>query len=268
MQTLNTIRRWGSAVRPRVAHLHGVATVGAVLACFAVVVNGGGKLSKTNAGSGSPVGEARRAFTEHPVEAASMHAPDSATHAESGTASAASSAETGGAAVVQLASDVAPASSGPIEQPRPGDEIQLQKPDLAAAEPAAQATDDQQSAELRKRAAIVGVWAPDDGGCSARDFREGLLPAVINTDGAWAGETFCVFKDQKQTDSSWKVVASCSSPRGRWTANVRLTVNGNRLTWTSKRGTQVYSRCAPDVLMAEAAATRGRVDSGRSPGAR
>src|SRR5947199_329559 len=69
-------------------------------------------------------------------------------------------------------------------------------------------------------AAIVGIWAPDSGTCSARNLREGLLPAIINTDGAWAGETFCTFKNQKQTDTEWRVVATCSNPRERWTANV------------------------------------------------
>ena len=102
-----------------------------------------------------------------------------------------------------------------------------------------------------KKATIVGVWAPDAGTCSARNFRERVLPAVINTDGAWAGETFCLFKNKTQTETGWKVVAECSNPRERWTANVRLTVDGNRLTWTSKRGTQVI-RDARTCWMAEA----------------
>ena len=99
---------------------------------------------------------------------------------------------------------------------------------------------------------FVGVWAPDAGTCSAREFREGTLPAVISNDGAWAGETFCMFTNKKQTETGWNVVAKCSNPRERWTANVRLTVKDNRLTWTSKRGAQAYTRCAPDVLMAAA----------------
>jgi hypothetical protein len=99
---------------------------------------------------------------------------------------------------------------------------------------------------------FVGVWAPDAGTCSARDFRNGLLPAVLSADGAWAGETFCMFTNKTQTQTGWNVVAKCSSPTERWTANVRLTVKNDRLTWTSKRGTQSYSRCAPDVRTAAA----------------
>jgi hypothetical protein len=101
-------------------------------------------------------------------------------------------------------------------------------------------------------ASFVGVWAPDAGTCSARNLRDGVLPAVISTDGAWAGETFCMFTNKKQTEAGWNVVAMCSNPRERWTANVRLAVKDNRLTWTSKRGAQAYTRCAPDVLMAVA----------------
>jgi hypothetical protein len=101
-------------------------------------------------------------------------------------------------------------------------------------------------------APIVGVWAPDENSCSARYFREGLLPTIINSDGAWAGETFCIFRNQKQIESGWRVVANCSNPHEHWTTEVRLTVKDNRLTWASKRGTQAYTRCAPDFLMAAA----------------
>jgi hypothetical protein len=107
-------------------------------------------------------------------------------------------------------------------------------------------------AATRPLAPIVGVWAPDSGACSARQFREGVLPTIISTDGAWAGETFCAFRKQKQTETGWKVLASCSNPRGQWKTEVRLTVSDNRLKWTSKRGTQVYSRCATGFQMAAA----------------
>lgn len=111
---------------------------------------------------------------------------------------------------------------------------------------------DDAESDPTKNATIVGVWAPNPGTCSARDFREGALPAIISADGAWAGETFCMFSNKKQTETGWRVVAKCSNPKERWTANVRLTVKDNRLTWTSRRGTQAYTRCAPDVLMATA----------------
>ena len=91
------------------------------------------------------------------------------------------------------------------------------------------------------QATIVGVWAPDASPCTARNFREGFLPTIINTDGAWAGDTFCIFRNQKRTEKGWGVIANCSNSRERWTAQVRLSVKGDRLTWASKRGVQVYT---------------------------
>jgi hypothetical protein len=99
-------------------------------------------------------------------------------------------------------------------------------------------------------ASIVGVWVPDASACSARNFRDGFLPTVINPDGAWAGETFCLFRNQRQIPTGWRVIASCSNPHEHWTTEVRLTVNQDRLTWVSKRGTQAYTRCPSDFLVA------------------
>ena len=99
---------------------------------------------------------------------------------------------------------------------------------------------------------IVGIWVPEAGACSVRNFRDGLLPTIINMDGAWAGETFCFFSNQKQTETGWKVAANCSNAREQWSTQVRLTLKGDRLKWTSKRGTQDYTRCAPDFLLAKA----------------
>jgi hypothetical protein len=104
----------------------------------------------------------------------------------------------------------------------------------------------------QSHATIEGVWAPDKSTCSIRSFREGLLATIINMDGAWAGDTFCIFQNRQQTETGWRVVAHCSKPDEHWTTQVSLNVKGDRLTWTSKRGTQAYTRCAPDFLMAEA----------------
>lgn len=98
---------------------------------------------------------------------------------------------------------------------------------------------------------IVGIWAPDTSSCSLREFRQGLLPTIINTEGAWAGDTFCSFKNQKQTDTGWRVVATCANTTEQWTTPVRLTIKGSRLTWASKRGMQTYTRCTPNLHMAD-----------------
>ena len=88
---------------------------------------------------------------------------------------------------------------------------------------------------------------PEPGSCSSDNRQDGLLPTVISAHGARAGGTSCVFKQQKQTANDWRIVATCSNQQETWTANVQLAVKGNRLTWTSKRGTQAYTRCRPDV---------------------
>jgi hypothetical protein len=105
-------------------------------------------------------------------------------------------------------------------------------------------------------AAMLGVWAPDGSGCALRDFRQGLLPTIINADGAWAGNTFCTFTNRKQTDTGWRVVAHCSNAEQQWTTKVDFTIKGDRLIWASKRGTQIYTRCPPDFLMETREAAR------------
>jgi hypothetical protein len=100
---------------------------------------------------------------------------------------------------------------------------------------------------MPNRPVIAGVWVPEPGSCSGRNSRERILPAVISTHGARAGDTSCVFKNQKQTERDWRMLASCSNPHENWTTNVRLIVRGDRLIWTSKRGIQTYTRCRPDV---------------------
>ncbi|KAA2236257.1 hypothetical protein [Salinarimonas soli] len=96
-------------------------------------------------------------------------------------------------------------------------------------------------------AAYAGVWAPDAASCSPRQNRKGLLPAVINPDGAWAGETSCVFESGQKAGSTWRFSAVCSNARRKWRADVKLTVTGDRLVWASQRGSQAYVRCTRDT---------------------
>jgi hypothetical protein len=98
---------------------------------------------------------------------------------------------------------------------------------------------------------FVGIWAADARACSALD-RSGFLLAVIDTDGARAGETLCAFESRRQTKLGWDVVARCSNSHERWTANVSLSVKDNSLSWKSQRGTQTYLRCQREEMMAQA----------------
>jgi hypothetical protein len=220
MKTWQTARLFGSSL-PAMAHRHGVATAGAMLTCVAVALNVPPFTSPKKMDAFDA--ETTRSVTQESHESIAT-LPEVVTVPQ----------------LQQSGTEVAENSvTALIESP-----VAAEIP-VPASKPPQPNTDGDESA-----ATFVGVWAPDAGTCSAREFREGVLPAVISTDGAWAGETFCMFTSKKQTETGWNVTAKCSNPRERWTTSVRLTVKDNRLTWTSKRGAQTYTRCAPDVLMA------------------
>jgi hypothetical protein len=90
---------------------------------------------------------------------------------------------------------------------------------------------------------LTGVWAANDKACTPQLNREGYLPTIINDQGAWAGETTCAFKSLKGEGNTFVAAAVCSDPHKSWRAQVRLTVDGRRLTWKSRSGSRVYTRC-------------------------
>jgi hypothetical protein len=90
---------------------------------------------------------------------------------------------------------------------------------------------------------FVGTWASEPDACTAGTKQTGLLHTVIDGGGAKAGNASCEFNNKRQVGAAWNVDATCRDGRQRWTANVQLTVNKGRLTWTSEHGTQTYVRC-------------------------
>jgi uncharacterized membrane protein len=106
--------------------------------------------------------------------------------------------------------------------------------------------------KMEKAEPFVGIWGINASVCSPWLNRKGFLPAVIDGRGAWAGETFCAFERKQRTTDGWNVVATCSNGHDRWTANVRLMVNGDQLTWSSERGSQSYLRCQPGLRVTRA----------------
>ena len=99
---------------------------------------------------------------------------------------------------------------------------------------------------------FAGIWAADPSACSGPTDRKAFLPTVIDDQGAFAGQTSCAFKSRKPVSGAWQIVAECASERARWTANVRLAVSGNRLIWSSERGSQTYVRCTRRAMLADA----------------
>jgi hypothetical protein len=108
-----------------------------------------------------------------------------------------------------------------------------------------------QIATPEQHATFVGVWAPDASSCSLQNFKDGLLPTVMNLDGASAGDTFCSFKNLQNIQAGWRMDALCSNKQEQWSTRVHLNVNGDRMIWKSKRGSQTYTRCMNDLRMAQ-----------------
>jgi hypothetical protein len=231
-----------------------LATVGAMLICVAIILNVGPfSPEKTDGGPGQKIAHA---ITQESIESSWVSRPDVEESPQQNSAQAAaiktmvpSEPRKDGFELASTSAvvDVVAVASQPFARKDDIDEPQTLAPRQEMGNPIVHPAGKAPS----ERVNIVGVWAPDPGSCSMRLFRQGTLPTFINLDGAWAGETFCVFKEKEETETGWKIVARCASSRERWTANVRLTVNGNRLTWTSGRGTQSYTRCETDVLMAD-----------------
>ena len=93
-------------------------------------------------------------------------------------------------------------------------------------------------------AEYIGVWGPTPGACGAPSRRRGYIPATITQDHARAGRTLCAFRDAHRLGNTWIMAADCTDRGRRWSSQVRLTVEGDHLTWASSRGTASYVRCS------------------------
>lgn len=88
---------------------------------------------------------------------------------------------------------------------------------------------------------FVGGWAAAASDCNA----EGTgVPLIITPRNAETSGGSCQFNSVQRDGAAWKIKAKCAVAGKSWIANIRLTSNGNHLTWSSERGTEVYVRCA------------------------
>ncbi|MFC5557219.1 peptidase inhibitor family I36 protein [Methylobacterium iners] len=94
-----------------------------------------------------------------------------------------------------------------------------------------------------ERSDYVGVWGPTGAACNAPSRRRGFLPATITETSAKAGRTLCTFRDGRRAGNAWTMAAECSERGRRWSSQVRLVVDGDRLTWSSGKGASTYVRC-------------------------
>ena len=84
---------------------------------------------------------------------------------------------------------------------------------------------------------FIGGWGTDAAQC-----RE--APLKITARRAEASGAACDFRStQREGLNVWRLRAQCASSGERWTANIRVTLSGSKLVWSSERGTTSYVRC-------------------------
>jgi hypothetical protein len=135
----------------------------------------------------------------------------------------------------------------PVGSVSESDQEPLQTPDDRARIPARQVASPERTQIEQQRAkpsAFIGSWAAEAASCGVRSNKSSDLLTLVDERGARAGESSCTFKTRKQIAATeWEMGAACTDRTNRWSSNVRLTVSGNRLKWSSQRGSQTYVRC-------------------------
>lgn len=180
----------------------------------------------------------------HPAPSPSEHPDTSAGFQLSSTAGP--SLEQGAAHLGQPAAELPhwtasiyepPQHTTPESQPGPGPQSE------GSARTVRDEDDERLPPRAPAKAAFVGLWGADADACSAKPQSLSNPRATISETGATAGEIVCSFERMRFDGSGWQAMARCFNGRERWTSTVRLTVNGDRLTWTSQRGSATYQRC-------------------------
>jgi len=145
---------------------------------------------------------------------------------------------------VKAARRLAQPEAEPDAVPPPPEQVAQQAPAPAAQDasvPAAQAPVSHPVKAAPPE--YVGTWGPTATACASKARRRGFLPATIRAAGARAGGTSCTFRDVERDGAAWVMDASCADGERRWSSQVKLLVAGDKLTWSSGKGTSSYVRC-------------------------
>ena len=94
---------------------------------------------------------------------------------------------------------------------------------------------------VRAAETFVGVWAEEAADC--KPTNAGGAPLRISVRQAEKSGTVCKFGPALREGSTWGLQAVCTGEGKTWNANVRLSVSGDQLTWSSERGTDSFVRC-------------------------
>ena len=85
---------------------------------------------------------------------------------------------------------------------------------------------------------FVGTWGVDVAECGKSPVKMTARRAA-DTSG-----TACDFRStQRESSNVWRVRALCTNEGEHWNANIRFTLSGSKLTWSSELGTTTYVRC-------------------------
>jgi predicted RNase H-like HicB family nuclease len=241
-KSLVSLGRWIRAFSVRTVHQHTVTTTVAMVTCILIILNLGPFARNVKIDSLVPSREAAESALQQPLKSRvePEHVPSKPIRASVQPPS-----------ISDVSVALATANGGNRAKDGTNDLVGKETPP-GLADSAGQPRANDATPGSIKSEMILGIWSPEAGACSVRDFRRGVQLMVISTDGAWAGDAFCMFRRKLQTEAGWRIVADCSNPRESWTSNVHLTVKGNRLMWTSQRGAQLYARCTPELEMAQA----------------
>jgi hypothetical protein len=98
----------------------------------------------------------------------------------------------------------------------------------------------QRKAERRAAEPFIGTWASDAADCRAVQGAA-IRISLRRAEGYGAA---CSFGPMRREASGWHVKAVCTGNGTAWNANINLAVSGDRLRWSSERGTTVYVRCS------------------------
>ena len=96
------------------------------------------------------------------------------------------------------------------------------------------------SGQTEANPAFAGSWAVQRSDC---DSSGSPPPVLISSRQAESLDTVCEFRDVRREGSSWWVDGRCRDKQSDWKAQIKLTLDGATLTWSSQRGTARYFRC-------------------------
>jgi hypothetical protein len=90
---------------------------------------------------------------------------------------------------------------------------------------------------------LVGRWATSPNACISGMQRRRSLLTYISTRGARAGNTICTFTRISRRAGKLHIAASCSDRKTTWKSKFILSPSGERLAWSTGKGSTNYVRC-------------------------